>query len=168
MLDHSLAAHSLLLKFNALGVSYVGLQSMSFLFRNSLRRRIINAHLRSLLAFLCVCPTFPMATVISTAQQQTSAPTATKLAELSRLRGTSRWAKKVKSPPVVKDESGNKTNAASRPRISGPPDSSAGENQTGPRNQASAVGRVGCFRIRLLTTAVNFTFWPPEMSRVRA
>ena len=66
---------------------------------------------RSLLALLCVVLLFAMATVISTAQQQTSAPTATKLAELTPATRDISVGQKVKFTAVVKDESGNKTNA---------------------------------------------------------
>src|SRR5882724_5364265 len=66
---------------------------------------------RSSLALLCVVLLFAMATVISTAQQQTSAPTATKLAELTPATSDISVGQKVKFTAVMKDASGNKTNA---------------------------------------------------------
>ena len=66
---------------------------------------------RSLRAILCVVLLFALATGISTAQQQTAAPTATKLAELTPATRDISVGQKVKFTAVVKDESGNKTNA---------------------------------------------------------
>jgi len=66
---------------------------------------------RSLLAVLCVALVVAMATAISTAQQQTSAPTLTKLVELTPATDDISVGQKVKFTAVVKDASGNKTNA---------------------------------------------------------
>jgi hypothetical protein len=66
---------------------------------------------RSLLAVLCVALLVAMATAISTAQEQTSAPTSTKLAELTPATDDISVGQKVKFTAVVKDASGNKTNA---------------------------------------------------------
>ncbi|HEY2971202.1 MAG TPA: Ig-like domain-containing protein [Pyrinomonadaceae bacterium] len=68
--------------------------------------------LRSLLAVLCVALLVAMATAaISTAQEQTSAPASTKVAELTPATSDISVGQKVKFTAVVKDASGNKTNA---------------------------------------------------------
>ena len=68
--------------------------------------------LRSLLAVLCVALLVAMATAaISTAQEQTSPPTSTKVAELTPATSAISVGQKVKFTAVVKDASGNKTNA---------------------------------------------------------
>jgi plastocyanin len=68
--------------------------------------------LRSLLAVLCVALLVAMATAaISTAQEQTPAPTSTKVAELAPATSDISVGQKVKFTAVVKDASGNKTNA---------------------------------------------------------
>ena len=66
---------------------------------------------RSLLVVLCFALLVAMATAISTAQQPTSAPTSTKLAELRPATEDISVGQKVKFTAVVKDASGNKTNA---------------------------------------------------------
>ena len=68
--------------------------------------------LRNLLAGLCVALLVAMATAaISTAQEQTSPPTSTKVAELTPATSDISVSQKVKFTAVVKDASGNKTNA---------------------------------------------------------
>lgn len=68
--------------------------------------------LRNLLAGLCVALLVAMATAaISTAQEQTSPPTSTKVAELTPATSDISVGQKVKFTAVVKDASGNKTNA---------------------------------------------------------
>src|SRR5882672_6880463 len=103
---------------------------MSFLSENSLLRRIIMRTFRSLLAILCVVLLFALPTVISTAQQQTSAPTATTLAELTPATRDISVGQKVKFTAVVKDESGNKTNAPASAWFAAPFDL-AGGDETG-------------------------------------
>ena len=86
-------------------------QPISLLSENSSFGRIIMRTFRSLLAVLCVALLVAMATAISTAQEQTSAPTSTKLVELTPATSDISVGQKVKFTAVVKDASGNKTNA---------------------------------------------------------
>jgi hypothetical protein len=66
---------------------------------------------RSLLAVLCFALLVAMAAAMSTAQEPTSAPASTKLAELTPATEDISVGQKVKFTAFVKDAAGNKTNA---------------------------------------------------------
>ena len=88
--------------------------------------------LRNLLAGLCVALLVAMATAaISTAQEQTSPPTSTKVAELTPATSDISVGQKVKFTAVVKDASGNKTNAPASAWFADPFDL-AGLDESGP------------------------------------